>query len=477
MTKLQFIFLIAQWPFSFLFSQSEGFYKSYGGAENDYGLDVISSVGKTYTIAGATESFGNGAVDLYLLHLDSLGEYLWSKTFGGPNIEWGTGLVQTSDSGFAICGYTNSTSNGYSGYLVKTDKVGNKEWDKTYQYGTWSFYNSIMYTSDNQFVIVGEIYNSISGNTDGLVVKLNEFGDTLWSEIIGYSKNDRFNAVTETSDGYYILTGMSESLSEDLWVVKLTTSGEIVWDTVFGDTLRDEGFDIIETSDNRYLVTGMYGNQESYQEDHLVVKFNSDGSVFLNSYYNEPGVDYGVKGLQYKGQDNIISVGCTNSYGEGGFDFRCSYRNIYVGYLPDLAFNFNLGSNKNDILHSADTTSDGGIIMVGTSEGFGFGQNSILVYKKDSTTFLPTYQNHVYDLSVDENQLISISVFPNPCRDIVYFDSQILYNTDYQIIDIAGKLVLQGKLSNNNIEVSALPTGVYFIYLSEWQGVIKLFKQ
>jgi hypothetical protein len=460
-----------------LFSQSDGFYKSYGGSENDYGLDIISSAGKTYTIAGATESFGNGAVDLYLLHLDSLGEYLWSKTFGGPNIEWGTGLVQYSDSGFVICGYSNSNGLGYEGYVVRTDKFGVNLWEKTYAFETWSFFNDITATSDNHFLAVGEVYSSSSGFTNGLVIKIDDTGDTIWSKMMGAVHNDRFNAVAETNDGHYILTGMSESLSADLWVVKLTPSGDVVWDIVFGDTLSDEGYDIIETSDNRYLVTGMYGNQESYQEDHLIVKFNADGSVFLSSYYNEPGVDYGVKAVQYNGQDNFISVGYTNSYGEGGFDYRCSYSNIYLGYVDDLAFNFNLGSNKNDILHSADTTSDGGIVMVGTSEGFGFGQNSILVYKKDSTTFLPTYQNHVYDLSVDENQLISISVFPNPCRDIVYFDSQILYNTDYQIIDIAGKMILQGKLSNNSIEVSALPTGVYFIYLSEWQGVIKLFKQ
>ena len=58
----------------------------------------------------------------------------WSKTYGGTGTDVPTGnIVQTSDGGYALSGCTTSSGAGQSdAWLVKTDSVGNIEWNITY---------------------------------------------------------------------------------------------------------------------------------------------------------------------------------------------------------------------------------------------------------------------------------------------------------------------------------------------------------
>jgi hypothetical protein len=70
-------------------------------------------------IAGFTDSFGAGDSDVYLVKVDVRGNMQWQKTFGGEGSEYADSMVQTSDGGYAMAG-----SNGFIGYMVKTDVEG-----------------------------------------------------------------------------------------------------------------------------------------------------------------------------------------------------------------------------------------------------------------------------------------------------------------------------------------------------------------
>ncbi len=78
------------------------FFNSYGGRGNDYGKSIITTIDTAYAIIGATESFGSGNTDMYLFKIDSLGNLLWSKTYGGSNVDWGMDLKQTVDTGYIL---------------------------------------------------------------------------------------------------------------------------------------------------------------------------------------------------------------------------------------------------------------------------------------------------------------------------------------------------------------------------------------
>ena len=118
--KSSFIYLFISLPV--LLCGQNSFFKSYGGPGNDFGESVITCTDSCYVAIGASESFGNGATDLYAFKVDTGGSYIWSKTFGGPNIDYGTDLVELNDGSIILAGYSNSFSTGYDLFLVKIQK-------------------------------------------------------------------------------------------------------------------------------------------------------------------------------------------------------------------------------------------------------------------------------------------------------------------------------------------------------------------
>src|SRR5436190_8740411 len=96
------------------------FQKTYGGISADNGNCVRQTADGGYIIAGSTESFGADSSDVYLIKTNIVGDTLWTKTFGGVNIDDGSSVQQTSDGGYIIGGSTNSFGAGNKDiYLIK----------------------------------------------------------------------------------------------------------------------------------------------------------------------------------------------------------------------------------------------------------------------------------------------------------------------------------------------------------------------
>ena len=96
------------------------FFKSYGGNGNDYGENIISTRDSGFLAIGATESYGNGLTDMYFVKTDIKMEmFCGIKHYGGANIDYGKSVVETLDSGFIACGYSNSENLNYDIFLVK----------------------------------------------------------------------------------------------------------------------------------------------------------------------------------------------------------------------------------------------------------------------------------------------------------------------------------------------------------------------
>lgn len=96
-----------------------------GGANTDAAKSIIQTSDGGYAIAGITYSFGSGASDFWVVKTDSTGNVQWSQTYGGPNYDFPCSIVQTSEGGYAIAGYTNSYgAGGYDFWLIKTDENG-----------------------------------------------------------------------------------------------------------------------------------------------------------------------------------------------------------------------------------------------------------------------------------------------------------------------------------------------------------------
>jgi hypothetical protein len=147
-------------------ASSELWSRTYGGTEGDYAYSLVETSDGGYTLIGYTISFGAGSWDVWLVKTDMYGNMEWNQTYGGKEHEEAYSLVVTSDGGYALAGYTESFGAGGADFwLIKTDAYGNVEWNQTYDGAQYDHAYSLVETSDRGYAIAGTT-NSFGAEKD-----------------------------------------------------------------------------------------------------------------------------------------------------------------------------------------------------------------------------------------------------------------------------------------------------------------------
>ena len=171
--------------------------------------------------------------DIFLVKTDSFCNVQWEKTFGGESADWGLWVEQTNDNGYIIVAKSATYDPAYQFYhddalLIKTNSVGDTLWSKTYGGLGFDVAYSVQQTKDGGYILGGETW-SFSGAgdpSDAWIIKTDSNGDTLWTKSIGKDNlEDIGRFVRQTSDGGYILVGGTISSNPDVgyeaWLVKI----------------------------------------------------------------------------------------------------------------------------------------------------------------------------------------------------------------------------------------------------------------
>lgn len=147
--------------------------KTYGGVDDEQGWSVQQTADNGYIVAGYTTSSGAGSKDFYLVKTDTLGNVLWTKTHGGASNEAAKSVQQTSDGGYIIAGYTTSFgAGGYDVYVVRTDSLGDSLWTRTYGGTSNERAWSVQQTADTGYIIAGGTYSfGTAGSQDVWLIK------------------------------------------------------------------------------------------------------------------------------------------------------------------------------------------------------------------------------------------------------------------------------------------------------------------
>jgi hypothetical protein len=256
--------------------------KTIGGKKDDVGLmALIQTSDGGYAIAGATNSFGAGNGDVYVVKLDANGNLQWTKTIGGPGYEIGHSLIQTSDGGYAIAGSTKPFgAGGEDVYVVKLDANGNLQWTKTIGGPKDDWGTSLIQTSDGGYAIAGSTFSFGAGHLDVYVVKLDASGNLQGTKTIGGKGWDAGMSLIQTSDGGYAIVGATKSFGaggEDVYVVKLDANGKLQWTKTIGGENDDRGFSLIQTSDGGYAIAGSTTSFGARERDVYVIKLDRNG--------------------------------------------------------------------------------------------------------------------------------------------------------------------------------------------------------
>lgn len=258
--------------------------RTWGGADYENGFAVVATSDSGGLIVGNTKSFGAGFFDVYAIRVDGSGNTLWTRTYGWSGFDTGHGVAPTGDGGFIIVGYTNSYGDD-DVLLVRINASGDTLWTRHPDAapGTSDHGMSIRKTSDNGYIICG--YAWISTYYDFFLMKTDSLGSILWKRSWGGSAYDYGNCAVPTSDGGYIVTGMTECFGAggyDVWLIKTDAGGDSIWSRTYGGGNNDRGFVVEQTLDGGYIIAGGTGSYGSGGWDVYLIKTDGNGNVTID---------------------------------------------------------------------------------------------------------------------------------------------------------------------------------------------------
>ena len=278
--------------------------KTFGGSDDDVGSSVQQTSDGGYIITGYTASYGAGGRDVWLIKTDSGGNKQWDKTFGGPGYDAGASVQQTSDGGYIIAGSIYSIGPPYYDvWLIKTDSSGNKQWDKAFGGVSDDNGHSVQQTSDGGYIIAGGII-LYEGYGEVWLIKTDSLGNKQWDKAFGGSSKDIGYSVQQTSDGGYIITGYTSSFDVgggDVWLIKTDSLGNKQWDKTFGGSGGDRGYSVRQTSDGGYIIAGYTSSYGAGAADVWLIKTDSGGNKQWDKTFGGSGYDAGHSVQQTSG--------------------------------------------------------------------------------------------------------------------------------------------------------------------------------
>jgi hypothetical protein len=222
--------------------------------------------------------------DYWVVRLDSRGQILWDKSYGGNDDEAAWCAQITADGGLMLGGASrsgpsaNKTSSNFGDYdfwVVLTDANGNKVWDRSYG----GIYDDTMYAvaqmPDGGLTLAGRSLsppggNKTSpnyGNADFWIVRTDANGNKLWDQSFGGPADDFPAAIAVTTDGGVIIGGRSFSGIAgtktstnhgacDFWVIRLDADGRKLWEQTYGGSRTDGIESLQQTRDGGFILGG-----------------------------------------------------------------------------------------------------------------------------------------------------------------------------------------------------------------------------
>ena len=261
--------------------------KTYGGINQDNGFWIEQTNDGGYVVVGQTLSFGASQNDVWILKLDQAGDIQWQQTLGGNGADYGLSVKQTPDDGFIVAASTFSWGPFYDEWLIRLDSFGNIVWQKRYGGLGDSFAYSVNLTSDGGFIVSGYTSVFADHNYDLWVLKFDSAGAIQWQKTYG-GADDEYSSfgIKETFDGGFILTGASvieQTGSSDIIVLKLNSNGQIQWQNSYGGADSEWAASIEQTIDGGYILAGQNGQVGTGA--YWLLKLNSIGDIEWQKAY------------------------------------------------------------------------------------------------------------------------------------------------------------------------------------------------
>lgn len=425
--------------------------------------------GMSYSnISGDKTENNNGSADFWVVKINAFGAIQWQNTIGGSGYDDLRDIKQTIDGGFIlggtsasnISGDKNQDSKGSGDYwIVKTDSLGNIQWQNTIGGAGLDDIYSLSQTNDGGFILGGYSNSNISGdkseNSNGFmdywIVKTDASGNILWQNTIGGNSNDILFKINETFDNGYICGGFSDSnisgdktennigppLSNDIWIIKTDSIGNIQWENTIGGNDNDDCRSIIPTNDGGYIIGGFSRSNIS-----------GDKTENTNGTY-----DYWI---------------------------------IKTDAIGNIQWQNSIGGINSDQAPIIQQTTTNGYIIGGISRSNISGDKTENCQGDYDYWIVKLFPDTITSINNQQSSISNINISPNPFTDnlTISLNNPVtnnqpvpLFGITISLYDIMGKEVLSQPLTTPNLklETSNLTKGVYFLKAgSQIKKVVKM---
>lgn len=452
-------------------AQSINFFKTYGGNGYDYGQGVVQLPDSGYAITGASSSFDNAPSQAFILRLDSMGNYKWSLNYGGSQSDWGRRIFYSPTQGYWVAGYSNSFGAGdFDFYLLKTDIAGTKQWEKTY--GTTDLerlWDAVM-LPDSGLIMVGETTGALSLDKDIYMVRTNFNGDTLWTKRIQSAEDDIAYSCMLQNDSTFIVGGEYSFKPNDTltgFIAAYDFNGTQKWIQYYGNSGSSVIYDM-DTLNNEIFACGAIITKDSTEFDRFQVRTDGVGNLMqYNHVYNyKTEITNNIIIRNNKAYFTLISDSPDLPLYTGGTDIFLIANNLdysWAGYAKSFS------STGPDECHQIIRTSDGGLAMVGwaSDPNFTSGGSDVSLIKIGANDESPSgITGKLTLVSIQEETINSeFVIYPNPVNDVLHISIDKKTPLQFILTDLYGKNLDGGELQET-IDMNAYPEGVYFLQIS-----------
>jgi hypothetical protein len=531
MKKLLLLIYIAVFSFN-AFAQNplvKQWDKRFGGTGEEHISFFQQTKDGGYILGGVSNSDSSGDktqatwcscinYDYWIVKIDSVGNKQWDKRLGGTNIDNLISLQQTSDGGYILGGNSLSDSSGDKTqniwgskdyWIIKTDSLGNKQWDKDFGGTDDDVLYSLHQTTDGGYILGGSSGSGISGDktqplwggtgdADYWIIKIDSLGNKQWDKDFGGTDYDALFSLQQTNDEGYILGGRSNSGISgdktqgcwgytDYWIVKIDSVGIKQWDKDFGGISNDQLNSLQQTTDKGYILagtslSGIGGNKTQNTHgfyDYWIVKTDSLGNKLWDKDFGGAQCE-NLYSTQQTSDEGYILAGfsCSDSSGDKTEDNLGQTQTwiIKIDSLGIKQWDKTVFTNTpiGDDMGLAIQTKDGCYAVTNyTSAGIGgyktqpsWGLFDYWIIKFCDSTLTT---NLTPALSKGEGVVIA----PNPATDFINISfTSAEKNLQIELVDLFGRKVFQ-KPFQNKIDIRNLPQGIYIL---EIKGATVFYK-
>lgn len=246
-----------------------------------------------YILVGNTKDSLNLSTDIFVLEMDTAGNILWWNRYGGSGDESCQMIKLTADDGYILSGWTTTNTTGLEdAYIIKIDSIGNVLWEQQFGLNYSDLFYSVDFTADGGYIFGGATFSYGLHSRDLYLVKTNSIGQMQWYKTYGTPNEDFGQVVISTNDGGYAFCGNIEThflIDKQGYFLKTDSLGTIQWDLVFGTDSVYEGFEAVsQLSDGNFILIGNSGRNNV---EGVVVKVNSLGDTMWSKNYRHNPID------------------------------------------------------------------------------------------------------------------------------------------------------------------------------------------